>query len=120
MENEGKGPLKVEVRPSYHSIPVAVTRIILILPLLLLSLILYLTGLLLVLTVVGAIIGIPLILATYAIDALALSILLNPRLKTQTVSCPSCGKRRRVLPTVADTFRCKRCKNLIRVEIIPP
>ena len=118
MENEGRDPLKVEVRPSYHSFPVAVTKVVLVFPFLLLSLVLYIMGLLLILTVVGAIIGIPLILATYALDAIALSILLNPRLKIQTVSCPWCGKKKRVLPTVMETFRCSRCRNLVRLEVI--
>ncbi len=113
----GSEELRVEVRPSYHSLPFAVARVILILPLLLLSLLLYLAGLLLILTVVGAIIGIPLILATYALDAIALSILLNPRLKTTVVACPSCGRKKRVLPTVMDTFRCSRCKGLVRLEV---
>ncbi len=120
MESERKGPFTVRITSSYHPLPVAILRVVLVLPILILSIGLYLTGLLLTLTVVGAIIGIPLILATYALDVLALSLILHPRLKTQRVRCPSCGKGKRVLPSVMDLFRCNRCKSLIRLETLNP
>ncbi len=110
--------LIVKVCPEYHRLLYAILKVISTIPLLLISLVLYLSGILLTLTIIGAVIGIPLIVSTYAIDIIAISMLLNPRIKTMVVECPKCSNKKRVLPTVMNDFTCKKCKSIVEIRII--
>ena len=110
--------LKVEVRgcdihPFFRFLRAATAIFVLIA-----SLLLYLTGILLTLTIIGALIGIPLIMATYVIDAIAIMALMNMREKIHIVRCPECSKRLFVMISLRERFVCKRCKNNIKVEAL--
>lgn len=93
-------------------------RAILAVPILLISLALYLAGILLTVTIIGALVGIPLIAATYGIDMLALIVLIKLREKLHRITCPKCSCKRFVVYSVKDRFICKGCKSYIKlVEI---
>jgi len=109
-------PLKLKVSISYHSLPATVLKIVIALLILPFSLLLYLAGLILTITIIGSVIGIPLILSTYVLDALALSSLMNPKEKIVKVSCPDCGKGKFIMPSSMKEFRCNRCGGLVEVE----
>ena len=87
-------------------------------PILILSLVLYGAGVLLTVTVIGAVIGIPIIITTYVIDIFALAMLINIREKIYLVTCPACQKRRVILHSMTSRFACKRCKSHINIEKI--
>ena len=107
--------LTVEVKREKTHFAFTLLRVASAVPILFFSISLYLTGLLLTITIVGAPLGIPLIVLTYALDALALSMLLNPREKIAKVHCPKCGKSKHVLPSAMDDFTCKACKSYIKI-----
>ena len=107
--------MELKIITSQHPLPVAVLKVAAALIILPFSLIIYLAGILLTLTIIGAIIGIPLILSTYAIDVLAFSALMNPRGKITRVSCPNCGKGKYIIPYSMDLFSCKKCKKLVKL-----
>ncbi|MEE8423393.1 MAG: hypothetical protein V3S49_02525 [Thermodesulfobacteriota bacterium] len=113
MDNQ----LIVRIHVSLHHPIVAALKIIIAIVVLILSLLLYLTGLILTLTIIGAIIGIPIILSTYAIDILALGVLMHPRSRAIKTACPNCEKGKYVIPFIMESFRCKKCKQLIKVNV---
>ncbi len=113
MDNE----LVVRIHASLHHPIIAALKIIIAVTILLFSLLLYLTGLILTLTIIGALIGIPIILSTYALDILALAVLMNPRNRAIKTTCPNCGKGKYIIPFTMESFRCKKCKYLIKVTV---
>lgn len=113
MDNQ----LIVRIDASLHHPIIAALKIIVAIVVLILSLLLYLTGLILTLTIIGAIIGIPIILSTYAIDILALGVLMHPRSRAIKTACPNCGKGKYIIPFIMESFRCKKCKQRIKVNV---
>ena len=115
--DEGSGE-DLRVKISKENIPplLVALRIIVIIPILLLSLLLYLLGLILTVTVVGAIIGIPMIVFTYALDLLALTILFNPKATIIKVACPGCGKGHLMAYSSTTFYSCKRCKGVVTLH----
>ena len=109
--------LVVTISTSQHHPIIAALKVAIAIIILPLSLVLYLAGLLMTLTIIGAILGIPIILSTYALDALALAALMDPRSKAMKVLCPNCGKGKSVIPFTMERFRCKKCKQLIKVNV---
>jgi ribosomal protein S27E len=109
--------LVVTIYEGKHHIIVATLKVLLALLILPLSLLLYLAGIILTITIIGALIGIPLIVSTYALDILAFSALMNPRSKTIKVNCPNCKKGKYVIPFAMESYRCKQCKELIKVTV---
>ena len=103
----------IEVSVGKTLVLFSILRAILAVPMLLISIALYLSGILLTFTIIGALLGIPLIAATYGIDMLALVVLINLREKLHWVTCPACSKKRFVVYSVKDRFVCKRCKSYI-------
>lgn len=113
-----KDSFTVKVKGGKSSPFAAVIRAISAVFILVASLTFYLLGILLTLTVIGALIGIPLIIATYAIDAVALAIFINLREKIYSITCPKCAKKRFVMPALKPGFICKRCLSRIRVVTV--
>ena len=74
--------------------------------LLVLSLIAYLAGLALSLTIIGAIIGIPIIISTYVFDAFLIAMLFNSKAHLKRVPCPSCNKKKLIVTDVMETLSC--------------
>ena len=109
---------EVIVRGGKTFLPLSVLRAIFAVSLLVLSLASYLVGILLTLTIIGSIVGIPIIISTYAIDALALMMLINMREKVHHVKCPSCGKKRWIMPAIKEFFYCEACGSRIDVVVI--
>ena len=103
----GKSPLVISL---LRAVPAAC--------LLVLSLVFYLAGLLLTLTILGAVIGIPILIGTYAIDAVALTVLIHMREKLHRVKCPGCGKGRFVMPAVRERFLCKGCRRVVNLVVV--
>ena len=113
MDNQ----LVVTIHASLHHPIIAVLKVIITVIILLFSLLLYVTGLILTLTIIGAILGIPIILSTYAIDILALAALMNPRRRAIKTTCPNCGKGKYVIPFTMARFRCKKCKRAVQIIV---
>ena len=109
----------VEVPGGKCSIAVSLLRAVPAVSLLVFSLLFYLAGILLTLTILGAVIGIPIIIATYAVDAVALSVLINMRERLCRVKCPGCGRKRFIMPAVRQRFLCKRCGRVVNVLTMP-
>ncbi|MDH3974827.1 MAG: hypothetical protein OEV42_11160 [Deltaproteobacteria bacterium] len=107
----------VEVKGGKTLLPFSIMRAIFALVLLVLSLASYLIGILLTLTIIGALVGIPIIISTYAIDALALMMLINMREKVYTLKCPVCERKRWVMPAIKAFFYCKSCASRVNVSI---
>jgi predicted RNA-binding Zn-ribbon protein involved in translation (DUF1610 family) len=107
----------VSIQASLHHPIIAALKVMIAIIVLLLSLLLYLAGLILTLTIIGAVLGIPIILSTYALDVLALAILMNPRGRAIKTACPNCGKAKYVVPFTMENFRCKKCKQQIKVTV---
>lgn len=107
----------VEVRGGKTFLPFSILRALFALILLILSLASYLVGILLTLTVIGALVGIPIIISTYAIDALALMMLINMREKVYHVKCPSCGRKRWIMLAIKEFYYCKSCRSRVNVAI---
>jgi len=105
----------IEVRGGNTLLPFSILRAVIALSLLIISLASYLVGILLTLTIIGALIGIPIIISTYAADALALMVLINMREKVYHLKCPSCEKNRWIMPVIKDFFYCKSCGSRINV-----
>lgn len=105
----------VEVPGGKSSIAVSIMRVIPAICLLILSLISYLIGIILTLTIIGAIAGIPIIIGTYAADAVALMVLINMRERLYRVTCPGCEKKRWIMPAVRERFLCKGCEGIVDV-----
>ena len=103
----------VEVGGGKTLVVFSIARAILAVPILLISLALYLTGIFLTVTIIGALVGIPLIAATYGVDMLALVVLINLRERLHRVTCPACSRKRFVVYSVKERFVCKRCKSCI-------
>lgn len=112
-----KRALCVEVRARESPWPLVVLKVVMAVPVLALSIVLYLAGVLLVFTIVGAVLGIPLMLMTYALDALVLVMVLNARKAAQRIKCPACGRKKTIIPSVIDGFTCKGCKAEVRVRV---
>jgi len=82
---------------------------------LLLSLSVYLVGLALSLTIIGAIIGIPIIVSTYVVDAFLIAMLFNSKAHLKRVRCPSCNKKKLIVTDVMETLSCN-CGNSFVIE----
>jgi DNA-directed RNA polymerase subunit RPC12/RpoP len=109
--------LVVTIHATLHHPIIAALKVIIAVIILLLSLLLYLAGLILTLTIIGAILGIPIILSTYALDVLALAVLMNPRRRAIKTACPNCGKGKYVIPFAMESYRCKRCKRAVQIKV---
>ncbi|MFQ5900674.1 MAG: hypothetical protein ACE5IH_03865 [Thermodesulfobacteriota bacterium] len=109
--------MEVKIKKIQRSLPFIVLKVIGALFILPLSLVFYLTGLLLTLTIIGAVIGIPLVLSTYAMDVMALSILLNPKERMVKVYCPKCNKGKYIITTLMEGFTCKGCNRSIQITL---
>ncbi len=107
----------VEVPGGKSSIAASILRVIPAVCLLVLSLLSYLVGILLTLTILGAVVGIPIIIGTYAADAVALMVLINMREKLHRVECPGCGKKRFIMPNLREQFLCKGCGSIVTIEL---
>jgi len=105
----------VEVEGGRTSVIFSIFRMLAAVVVLAASLLLYLAGLILTLSIVGSIIGLPIMAATYAIDMVALLALIKVREKIHIVPCPRCSKKRFLITSVKDRFYCKRCKSYIHV-----
>lgn len=116
MNNVGPD-FTVEVSGGKTLIVFSILRALAAVPVLLLSLVLYFTGVVLTLTIIGALIGVPLIIATYAVDMITLAVLINMREKLHRVVCPKCSKKRFVMQAFKDRFVCKRCGSYIMVVV---
>lgn len=113
MEEE----FNIEVKGGKTFLPFSIFRAIFAFSLLILSLVSYLVGILLTLTIIGALVGIPIIISTYAIDALALMMLIHMREKVHHVKCPSCERKRWIMPVIKEFFYCKSCGSRVNVSI---
>ncbi|MDT8318366.1 MAG: hypothetical protein RQ824_10335 [bacterium] len=112
-EEEHEPDFTVEVSGGKTRVVYSMLRAILALPILLVSLVLYLAGILFTVTIIGALVGIPLIAATYGIDMLALVVLINLRGKLHSVTCPKCSRKRLAVYSIKDRFVCKGCGSFI-------
>lgn len=106
----------IKVFYSKTSKPFFFLRAICIIPLLLLSLTVYLTGLLLVFTIIGAIIGVPIIVSTYVFDAIMIGFMVNPLASLKKVKCPLCRKGKFIVTEIMSSFVCKGCGEFIKIE----
>ncbi len=113
MDNQ----LVARIHASLHHPIIAALKVIIAVTILLFSLLLYLTGLILTLTIIGALIGIPIILSTYTLDVLALAVLMHPKRRAIKTACPNCEKSKYVIPFTMESFRCKKCKQLIKINV---
>ncbi len=101
--------LFVEVTPGRVSVAIRYLKMASGVVILLASLLSYLVGIILTITIIGAIIGIPLMLATYLVDAIALVLILSPGVKFQRVKCPGCKKGHVVRNIEEGGFICPGC-----------
>lgn len=66
-------------------------------------------GILLSITIIGAIIGIPMIIAGL------ITLFIRSRIKVISVECPHCKTENKIEPTVT-VFNCEQCSRTIRSE----
>ncbi len=96
--------------------PFLFLRAICLIPLFLLSLTVYLVGLLLVFTLVGAILGVPIIISTYVFDVMLIGFIVNPLASLKKINCPLCKKGKLIVTDIMGSFVCKGCGEFIKIE----